>query len=528
MMELANLLRHSLLISSIGVLAACSSADSTSTAPNTPAVPTTVTLSGSVFASDVSGATVTIKKTDGTTVAGPVTTNSDGTYTIDILDTELASDLVFESTGGGFVDEETRANASAGAMSVFVEGGTLAANDSVHVTPDTTIHANLITAHSKTPMAAQTIFFEAFAHHPDFSVDPVDITDPTSFNADDAARHAGWRAAVFSRLANTLTLTADQQFDMFAAIAQDLSDGTMDGMDASVPVQIGSTGVAAPTLDDYLDAAGSFTIAEAANLAVEYTPPADNFHGKNRFTLSITNNSGPVAGLTDLQVMPMMHMADRIHATPMGEITELGGGDYQVTVYYLMPSRDENNIARGTWDLKVTTSTKTVHFYPNIVPPLDVADNTVLTQLKGINDTIVNMDGLEVPRNYNLFRDNLVQEGSGSNYEFDIFIAPMENMMSFPALIDGDTLDSGMGGIPYLVDGITVEASDDGGTTWSTGVATGTAGVWNFSGSEALTLTTGANEVRIKLTVSNEVKTTNGLAADPGVNDFATFTITLP
>ena len=163
------------------------------TAPATPpATPTAVTISGSIFASDVGGATVTIKKTDGTTVAGPVTTNSDGTYSVDILDTDLATDLVFESNGGGFVDEETGLNATAGSMSAFVAGGTLAAGNSVHVTPGTTIHAGLVTDHGKTPAEAQTAFFHAFAYNPDISVDPVDITDPASSNADDASKLAGW------------------------------------------------------------------------------------------------------------------------------------------------------------------------------------------------------------------------------------------------------------------------------------------------------------------------------------------------
>ena len=111
-MEFQKLLRYSFVLGSIAILAACSSADSVTGTTTPPVTPTSVTVSGSIFASDVGGASVTVKKTDGTTVAGPVTTNSDGTYSIDVLDTDLASDLVFESTGGGFVDEETGLNAT--------------------------------------------------------------------------------------------------------------------------------------------------------------------------------------------------------------------------------------------------------------------------------------------------------------------------------------------------------------------------------------------------------------------------------
>ena len=96
-------------------------------------------------------------------------------------------------------------------------------------------------------------------------------------------------------------------------------------------------------------------------------------------------------------------------------------------------------------------------------------------------------------------------------------------MTSFPALVDGDTLASGMGGTPYDVNNIIVEASANGGG-WKTGT-TNDDGVWSFT---ALNLNSGANEIRVRLTVSGEIKTTNGLIADPDVNDFATFTVTLP
>jgi hypothetical protein len=167
------------------------------------------------------------------------------------------------------------------------------------------------------------------------------------------------------------------------------------------------------------------------------------------------------------------------------------------------------------------TGMQSVNFYPNI--DMAMMSNTVRVQLKGVADTIIDMNGLEVPRTYNLFRDDLVSVGA-STYDFNIFIAPMETMTSFPALIDGDTLASGMGGTPYDVNGVTVEASANGGGSWKTGT-TNDDGIWSFN---ALNLNSGANEIRVRLTVSGETKTTNGLVADPGVNDFATFTVTLP
>jgi hypothetical protein len=105
----------------------------------------------------------------------------------------------------------------------------------------------------------------------------------------------------------------------------------------------------------------------------------------------------------------------------------------------------------------------------------------------------------------------------------------METMMSFPALETSMTLMSGMGGTPLTVTGVTVEASDDDGSSWKTGSTDGTSGIWSFSG---LSLNSGENTIRVKLTVTStvntEVKTTDGQTAVADTNDFATFTVTLP
>ena len=529
-MEFQRSLRYSFISASIAILAACSSADSGNTTTTPPVTPTAVTINGSVFASEVSGATVTVKKTDGTTVAGPVTTGIDGTYSIDVLDTHLASDLLFESTGGTFDDESGTPNVPAGAMSALVAAGTLTAGDSVHVTPGATITAALVTQHGRTAAEANTAFFNAFAYKPDTSIEPVDITDPSSLTADDASKHVGWRAAVFSKLAENLTLTPDKQFQLFTAMAEDLSDGKLDGVD--MYVNIGAAGIAAPSdiLDQYLAATGAFNTVEAANLVVTYQPPAMNVHGKNTFTLEITDTGGaPVPSLTDLQVMPKMYMDGMTHATPIGEITETVpgvSGIYSVTVYYLMPSRMMDGTTMGTWDLKVSTGNKSVHFYPNI--EMAMMTNTVRTDppLKGIGDTIINMDGLEVGRPYNLFRDDLRDQGTGTTFDFDIFIAAMETMMSFPALVVGDTLESGMGGTPLVVTSVEIDVNVNDGSWQSNKDLPQGNGIWTLN---ALPLNNpGTNTIKVRLLVNGETKTTDGKDAVADINDFVTFTVTLP
>ena len=50
-------------------------------------------------------------------------------------------------------------------------------------------------------------------------------------------------------------------------------------------------------------------------------------------------------------------------------------------------------------------------------------------------------------------------------------------------------------------------------------------GTWTLNG---LSLNSGENEIRVRLTVSGEIKTTNGDTVTTDVNDFGTFTVTIP
>src|SRR3990172_10273595 len=97
-------------------------------------------VTGSIFAGPVNGASVTVKNTSGTTIARPVTTGSDGTYSIKILNTDLSSDLVFEANGGTFTDEATgTAGVAAGLFSAYINHRTLGTGSSFHLSPFTTI-----------------------------------------------------------------------------------------------------------------------------------------------------------------------------------------------------------------------------------------------------------------------------------------------------------------------------------------------------------------------------------------------------
>jgi hypothetical protein len=521
-MELQNLVRYTVLACSIGALAACDSANTTSTP-----TPTSTTVSGSIFAAPVSQATLTVKNGNGVTVVDAFTTNADSTYTIDILDTDLASDLVFESTGGEFTDEATGTNnVMAGAMSAYVAGGTLASGNSVHVTPGTSIIADLVTKHNVTLTNAKTYFSRAFGYNPDISVMPVDITTDAALGASDVSRFAGFYPAVFSQLANDIGLGEDKQFDMFSDMSKDLADGELDGLDISDnPVNIGtSTNI----LKDFVTLIGSYKTAETQTYKITYDPLSMmTFHGKAHFQISITNKSDvPQPGLVTsgvLKVMPLMYMnAGHIHTTPMGEIAESAtAGTYDVTLYYVMPSRmgemaTVSFAAMGTWDLKVMIGSESVHFYPNVMMAMG---DTVVAQLKGHitdNDAVTGMTGATEERTYFVFRENLT--GTANDATFEMFLATRDTMMDFPAVDEGETLDSASG--PITLSSVVVQTSTDGinfTNASNPGSSTG------YFSKQNLDISGG--KLYVKLIVDGVTKTTRD---DQGKEiEFATFDVTL-
>ncbi|UCB55322.1 MAG: hypothetical protein JSW45_01955 [Thiotrichales bacterium] len=536
-MELQSFFRYAVLACSITTLAACSSSGSDA--------PATTTISGSIFASHVDGATVTVKDTSGNDIAGPVTTGHDG-FTVSIPDADLASTLVFESTGGTFDDEATGASTDAGAMSVMVAGGSLSStSNSVHATPGSKIINELVTVHGMTMTDAEAAFNSAFGYTPDHGIAPTDATSPAA-GAENDQLLAGLRAAAFSQLTSDLGLPADQQFNLLSALALDLSDNTLDGQAASGAVSVGGTAIPEDIQNKFSTALLNFhgsandntglndaqigvvpfaKVVLTASYRIEYSSMMMEMQGKSAFNLTITNLSDGSAatGLT-LALSPMMHMADRMHSTPYVDFVETSPGTYTATAYYLMPSVMMTGDTMGYWHLMVDIdSTEMANLYPTVM--MAMADNTQRVQLKGITDTIVDMNMLTVPRPYNLFRDGLTETGGGTNYQFDIFIAPMEDMLNFPALLDPMTLNSGMGAPTYDVNNVTVDVNvNDGGWQNDHGVDN-TDGTWSLNG---LSLTSGANQIKVRLTVSGETKTTDGLAVNAGVNDFTTFIVTLP
>ena len=426
-------------------------------------------------------------------------------------------------------------------MYAYMPAGSISNSNTVSVTPGSSIVAQLVMDHGMTMAEASDAFEDAFAYTPDVSVDPADATTAPAADETEDETLAGFRAGAFSQLANDLGLSQDDQFELFAALAQDLSDEKLDGVDASGVVAIGATGKSldadiqnrfSMALVNFRNNPNNLTgldnneigdipfakVALTTSYKIEYQPmntmPVVN--GKHVFQIKVTYRSDgrPATGLTNT-LMPMMYMLDGYkHSTPMAvpAISEDATGLYTVTLYYLMPTA-----MGGYWDLNFMIDGEEMHFYPTVMMAMEGAD-TPQVRLYGVDDQVMTMTGM-AGRTYFIFKESLQMNGPG-NYGFSVFIAAMETMMSFPAVYDGSVLDGN-------TLGVTVDIDDGNG--WKPANDSSKDGIWSVSG---LSLTDGvADEIRVRVSVNDnngidEYKTTDGEQRVEDVNDFQTFTVT--
>lgn len=518
------------LISSIGFLSGCGSSSSSSSSSPTDS---DVAISGSSFASYVDGADVTVTDIAGNVLAGPVSSNSDGGFTVRIDSAHLASQLIFKSTGGTFRDESTGLTTTGGELSAFLDASALDSNGSITVslTPGTTLIQKMISDHGVSLSDAQARFENHFGYLPDTAILPTDATSPAA-DADDARKLAGLRAAAFSQLTSDLGLDRDKQFELLARLAEDLADGDLDGMaNGLTALDVDGTAMGSNIQDKFAqsligfkngaknntglanDKIGILPFAKVAmsdSYKVTYIPGMMGATvGKSSFKLSITDLDGtPQTGLNPM-LMPMMYMATHQHTTPVQGIVEDNeqAGGYNATLYYLMASKmmvAGEAVSMGYWDLKITLpGDEEVHFYPAVT--MAMGDTAAITLKGGATDMVPGMMGAEATnRSYRVFNNGL--SADAGNHGFSVFISAKESMMSFPAL-DLMTLNAGAGDNELTITDIAVEMSTDQ-NNWTTATNTGT-GIWTASGLTGLSMDVEA-DIYVRLTVNGEQKTGDG------------------
>lgn len=484
----------------------------------------TTSISGSIFASYVAGASVTFYDQSGGVVAGPVTTDSNGRYSMTIPARYLDSALRVVSTGGTFTDEATgTADVTAGEMAAYVEAGSLSLNGEVHATPGSTIMHRLRHHHGVDKAAAESAFETAFGYLPDFSVAPVDAShaDSTSRNS---GMLAGIRAAGFSQLTSDLALTPAQQFALLQALAQDLSNGSLDGSDTSGVVVIpGAGSLPTDSGSRFSDATNSIRTGtkQGETYRFEYVPGAmAAMEGKSMFQVRVSDlatGTVPASGLS-LSLNAKMYMSDKVHSTPIDGCVEDGStGTYNCKIFYLMSSA-MMDLHMGEWELIVSAGSEadTVKFYPNV--GMGMNGNGKKKVSAPVTGSMV-VDGLTVDtfsdyvmmqtkaRPYYMFKNMI--SGTTDDRTVSLYAAVQESMMSFPALEVGQTYNTGMA-YTMTAGSVSLEISSDG-SSW-TAMASDGNGYWSAASlSDAM-----ASKFYVRLTVNGEVKTTNSAADNMG------------
>ncbi|MDZ4183525.1 MAG: hypothetical protein U1D97_00935, partial [Desulfuromonadales bacterium] len=521
------------LHTSLALLQGCgSSSDDNSVA--------TTTISGSVVAAPVAGATVLVKDSSGVTVAGPVMTSSTGEYSIVLPTSALNSDLRFEATGGTFTDEATgTSGVTAGKLGAYIAGGTLATSSAVHLDPASSIVHEMV-VNGKALSVAKTDFTTAFGFTPDPAIAPKNEA-PAAIPAENMAqRLAALRAAAFSQLTKDLSLPPEKQFLLLAALSKDLEDGMLDGKNTDGAVNIDETTFLPEDAQcrfsqalllmqqDTTQNRTGLTVDQIGSITDNRTALTDNYkvellypsgvtnakQGKTSFTIKLANRSdnSPATGQA-LKLIPYMHMATKDHSSPVDAVVDNGDGTYICTVYYLMTTM-MSGVSQGVWELQIKINdTETATFFPNV----GMAMGAGPVRLYGSESDMVASMGTMPPakRTYLLFKDSV----NAATNTFNLFLATRDDamMMKFPAVSGGSTLTDSVGtpwnvvpatsSVQISTDNVSYfDATDNGGGHWSASNA-------------GLTLTPGAT-VYVKVTINSEVKT--DLA---GTTEYATFTL---
>jgi hypothetical protein len=415
-----------------------------------------------------------------------------------------------------------------GTLSAFVTGGTLTAGSNVTIDPSSTIVQKLV-AGGKTKAAADTVFATAFGYTPDCSIKPAFATISTASTTNQ--RLTGVRAAAFSQLTKDLGLTPVKQLELIQALADDLSDGVLDGLKSGGIAVTTASGTALPVdisnsfakalmtfqtsplnksklTTDTIGAPPFAKKALTASYSVEYLPGMmAATQGKTTFRIKLNNRSdNSAASGKSITLVPKMYMATMSHSAPVDLVVESATpGTYDCSVFYQMASGP----GMGIWELKVSIGGENALFYPAVAMPMGT---TPRATLKGVLD-MIGVTGT-TKRTYNLFNDGST---FGMSSTFKLFIAASDDimMMKFPAVSVGSSLTG------LTVNSMTVEASTDNGATWNSLTDNG-SGHWSVTGLSGLA--TGGT-VRVQVTVNGEQKTTDGSAAS-GTNSYALFSVT--
>ena len=521
------------LVTIVGFTVACSSSGSSD---DDNSVDTSI--SGNVVAAPVDGASVIVKDATGINeLAGPVPTTIDGGYSIDPGSASSGA-YIIESSGGTYKDEASGDTVEVGThkLKAYVDGANLAAGSQVHLTPASTIIHDLVVIHKVELSKALSDFESTFGFAGDSDVAPADATSPAA-DATNEELLAGLGVAAFSQLTRNLSLSPVEQFDLLAALAEDLADGSLNGMKDTAAVSITVTKMLPADIQNlfsqaFIDFHSSVKdktgldnnvisavvpfarVALTDNYKVEYVTEAMPMMGKTQFTVRVSHNGGGVADGLSVSMAPMMHMPEnRNHSTPMLGCTENMGtpGDYDCTLYYLMPSAD-----RGYWELAIDIAGDVATFYPQVM--MDMGARVVFKDFNDGNEATME-------RSYILFKENFAE----TEDEFTMYFVFMKNMMEFPAV--GTELSTMSGLVPVIVQ-VSTAANPTVDDDWADDLDWDDVDGNSEDGFWVAPITGFMGKIHVRLIVGGVQKSTDGQplgesvdpdTLEPIVNEYATF-----
>ena len=401
-----KLFKASALAMSVGLISACGGSSSSDDSAGND----TQQLTGEVFAAEVSGAEVSVLDSEGNVLAGPATTNEEGRFVLEVAASVLASPFVLAANGGSYTDESTGQSTQAGEMLLRIGDSEFSEGQSLTLSPGSTIIAHLVRDYGISLAEARSLFEETFGYLPNPSISPANATMAMG-DATAEERSAGLRAAVFSQLTHDMGMNPEDQFELLAALSEDLSDGRLDGLNEQEEIRVEgddeSKTFSRSIKDDYVDALFNFRDGDRnqtglGNAEIGRIPLADRVQttsyqiayssigmtqqGKSQFSLTVTDeNELPVSGVTP-ELMPMMHMAMHNHGTPHEGCTSTDEeGTSTCTIYYLMASEMASGESMGYWKLTVSVNGEEAKFVPAVMMAMG---DTVRAVLKGVEDTI--------------------------------------------------------------------------------------------------------------------------------------------
>lgn len=547
---------------------------------------TDATLNGVAIAGPVDG-TVTVTDSSGATIATSAVTN--GSFSLKLEKAHHDSELDLEVTGS-YTDEVSGStvNLSTSApLALRLKANSLSASGTttVAITPETTIIREMV-VDGKSLTEATTQFEQTFGYAPTNLARPFDPTEAMPQGASEAEQRAAFMLGAYSQWGNDLGLSGDDLAGLPGALADDIADGTLDGMDSlGADVVIGSVnmhqlhmqsqlaaryliamsnfassdkniaGVSAPTtglpttgVTDAMGATRTITLSDNSTVTISLganntTPPFPMGPSVSRTVhrVSLSDASGvPIdvtagGAVSGIQTSAMMHMLSGMsHATTYGSdytgSSAATSGDYDFNVYYVMASSmmmEGSRVPMGVWDYKVTLteSDGTTTHTATFHPEVMMAMDGSILRAKGASpEDAPLMNGEPMPRPYFVWLHQVNANATGG-HDLDLLVSTKKSMMMFPPVKSGLALGMSMDMTPVapFVESVSLSLDLDGDGTYETALD-GSSNNGHFT-ANGLTLLDVDGDGTL-MDVSAELTLTHGDDNDPTTTaDQTTFTM---